>query len=292
VNPPGRHPGRALVFALIIPCFSHALFFNVFLFPQIQFNMRHLVAWWHSFGVQPSYNDLFQYLLDNASVWRVTDLDDKEPADFDAVASFALAPMEWRAFVPNVDEFVVADPFWRNHPGERGPVYKRKRGVALKESDESEEALRTPSPPRAKRQRTHPLMPLFPLPMLEEEAGVEKAPAPALCSVCHLNPCQLPHALCAACRLAFVSQNLTPPGKIRNRKGVLCEICRVCKAKPVRAGDSKKCSSCSYKSNPNPCTGCGRTGTKLARGLCNACSKRAKRQQGQPSEEDSELDNL
>lgn len=112
--------------------------------------------------------------------------------------------------------------------------------------------------------------------LLDFDADIEEEEAVPSCVTCDLQPAQKPHLQCGACRLAFKTQNMTPPGKLRNKKNALKKACSDCKVKPARAVGTK-CSNCIYKHNKTPCSVCGVTGVKIQRGMCATHYNQARR---------------
>lgn len=90
------------------------------------------------------------------------------------------------------------------------------------------------------------------------------------CTSCRRNPRQAPYTLCGPCRLAFAKTGLTPPGKMRTKKGAKLprDLCTDCGAKPKREKGTL-CGDCAYKTNTTPCSVCAITGVRIQNGFCN-----------------------
>jgi hypothetical protein len=207
-----------------------------------------LVEWWHDETKAPSFTELFEYLLDEAEVWRRPlrsgDESDEEVEE-EVEEAFAATPLEWRVIAPAPVMFTQADPYFN-------PL-KRPRDEA---DDEDEDE---------KKQKTKD----------DQE-----------CEVCHRAPRAPQSRICAGCSLQFATQNKTPPGFVRNRARVLRPVCSICHEKPARKNGTK-CESCCYKLSSRACGTCRVTGVKISKGLCPACIKRAPTTQSRQGEDTS-----
>lgn len=219
---------------------------------QLALERRALVLWWHSFDEEapPAFKDLFEYLLVNADVWHrpLRTKGDAEEEEEEEEPHFTPASLEWRVVAPGSAMFTAADPFFNYSPPAAAPRRKRKRAELADEEDEEADIPRTP--PR------------------HNKAGS------ALCESCHRLPRPPKSLVCAACRLAFGSEGITPPGYVRNRSKMLRPACSECQAKPARKGASK-CEGCAYAASTTACVSCAITGVKITKGLCPVCFKRA-----------------
>jgi hypothetical protein len=209
---------------------------------QLSLARRALVQWWHSFAEAPSFNDLFEYLLVSADVWRRPLRDQGDSSDGEG--RFTPTSLEWRVIAPAPVMFTAADPFF-NYSEPPSPSRKRKR--AELEDDVPRTPLKT---------------------IVDKGKG--------MCESCHRLPKPPNGRVCAACRLTFEAEGITPPGYVRNRSKMLRPACSECQAKPARKGSSK-CEGCAYAASTTACVNCGTAGVKIAKGLCPACFKKAAR---------------